>query len=68
MGLHAMYDGYRNRPQPKPIKYDWLVEFIDPDTGKVDRYSYTTQADAEHRASQLREDGIQATVIHKPSN
>ncbi len=65
MGLHAMYDSYRNRSpsstEPVPT---WYVHFTD-DLGQPDRYEYRSAVHAEHSAAQLRADGCTDVLVSR---
>jgi hypothetical protein len=68
MGIHAMYDSWRNRPEPneyqKAPQVRYWVDFVDEE-GKADRYEYPRRDHALLTAKQLRADGMTNVVVRR---
>lgn len=63
MGLSFTYQD--RRPIPPPLPRNWLVMWIDPETGKRDTAEYFTEADAIKHATDVTEVyGVPATVTN----
>ena len=68
MGLHYMYEdekhGKRKKCEPTKER-NWVVEYIDPDTNKIDRKEYTCEEHAKEEVESLKSIGITAVIVKR---